>query len=287
MRKTLLVTIALCVTAYNMLFTSAVKEGTYVIPIDSMTDQDDVSVKSDMPDVIITRARSGEKASVEFSGKDCDKFDLTVDTSAGAVQIEVKRKQAVSSRWPFGCQAQLEIKLPSGWHGGDLSASVVSGSLQVLSALSCSSAQLATVSGGLSANTLSGASSVLLQSVSGSISARRIETGLLDVSTVSGKIDIEGSSHALNASSMSGSIVLTGMGSKQATIDTASGTVEYSIPKDFNGSLTAKTLTGTIVERMWKHPVASSSGKTRTFAIGDGSDLIRISTISGGIMLKN
>ncbi len=122
-----------------------------------------------------------------------------------------------------------------------------------------------------------------IENVSGSLSIQDCEIEALEIESVSGKIQADGSFEQLNVEIVSGSADISSSKElkRKSTIESVSGAITLSIPKDSNYSLQYKSLSGTFSDS-----ITGLNGKKEGNSVhGNGSTQISIETMSGDIII--
>jgi len=207
-------------------------------------------------------------------------YDPEVSCAGGRLVI-IQR----NGRLPVGYQGEVEIRVPS-------SFALLDGKGWIIR----------TVSGSIKADTLC-ANVITAGSISGSIKLNKIQClEVLDVSSISGSIDISGSMVKLLASSKSGKIDVEGT-ALEIYSDNTSGSIEMSLDKPILFDSTFETVSGSIRIAMPEHPgfshnYRSTSGSIKNeFTNFSGSDkgvivyktgqvFIETKSVSGSIKIE-
>jgi hypothetical protein len=225
---------------------------------------------------VIVRARSGSLRGVEMLG------------DRSRLRVRNDDDQDLEVRVPRGARVELRTQ------NGDLSVSDVTGAVY-LESLSGDArvtgeprlVEVESVSGDISV--LGPITTARLTTVSGDIDLPRA-SGTVDAYSTSG--DILVSADGLergNFSATSGSVILQGRPSRTAslTLDSASGTIELRLGRDFSADYEIWTVTGDIDNAFGPRPtrMRPGTGSRLRFNTGAGAR-IRASSVSGEVVLR-
>lgn len=179
-----------------------------------------------------------------------------------------------NGRLPLGYQGEVEIRIPS-------SFALFEGSGWIIR----------TVSGSIEADNLC-ANSITAGSISGSITLNSVQClETLDVSSISGSIDIEGTTVKLLASSKSGRIEVEGT-ALEIIADNTSGSITMSLDKPILFDSIFETVSGSISIAMPEHPGFSHNYRTTSGSVEneftgfDGNDKGVIVYKSGQVFIE-
>ena len=275
----------------SSVFANGISDNNYESRIKSLDRQGTVRIKSDAPSVTIVQTDSQDNGKVILSGSGRNQYDFSVSESGGNLTIEVKKKKKWTINPLTDFQAALHVSLPNEWKNGSLDVAVVSGALHINSPLELQSADLSTVSGALRFDDLDISRKGYLKSVSGAISGQSISADDLEIDTVSGGITVQNidvnNDGYLRAESVSGRIELAKSNAYNANIESVSGSIQFVIPKDFNGKLVTKTVSGSVSAKLSNAGIESTDKRSTTYVIGNGNIFIEISTTSGSISFRD
>ncbi|HCJ95367.1 MAG TPA: hypothetical protein DHV69_09355 [Sphaerochaeta sp.] len=249
----------------------------------------EVQIKSDVPDITIIQESRGDSAAVTLTGAARDRYSMTVREDRDGIFVEVKRKQRLGIDLFQTLDAHLTVTLPNSWTEGELSVSTVSGQLKIPGPLYAEEVELHSVSGSIGFDSLSTTDSLEIASVSGSIEGKTIEAGDVGITSVSGAIMIDKiistSRSDVEVGSVSGAIKLPLLDASNATVESISGAISVTLPRTFGGRVSASSLSGSISTSIDGVHDLSTEKRTQTFAVGNGSASLEVSTTSGAIRI--
>ncbi len=237
----------------------------------------DISLVSESLTVV---AGGGSSVEVSVKTNKVEAYDPEVSCENGRLVI-IQR----NGRLPVGYQGEVEIRIPS-------SFALVEGNGWIMR----------TVSGSIKADALC-ANTITVGSISGSVKLDKVQClDVLDVSSISGSIDISGSTVKLLASSKSGKIEMDGTALEIAA-DNTSGSIQMSLDKPILFDSVFETVSGSISIEMPEHPGFSHNYKSTSGSIKNdftgfsGNDkgvtvyksaqvFIQTKTVSGSIKIE-
>jgi DUF4097 and DUF4098 domain-containing protein YvlB len=128
-----------------------------------------------------------------------------------------------------------------------------------------------------------------IASVSGTIEGKAIEAGDVEITNVSGAIKINKitstSRSDVEVGSVSGAVKLSLLDAAKATVESISGAISVTLPRTFAGHVSASSLSGSISTGIDGVHDLNTEKRTQTFAIGNGSAVLEVSTTSGSIRI--
>jgi hypothetical protein len=166
--------------------------------------------------------------------------------------------------------------------GGGLSASTGSGSIEADGVEG--SFRASTGSGGIQASGVAGA--ITAKTGSGSITVEQVGKGDVDVSSSSGTVRVQGIHGALRASTTSGGLHIEGEPTGEWTLSTSSGSVRVDVPSGQGFELDAHTGSGSIDVDMPVSVVGSLSRRSLRGSVGGGGPRLQVRTSSGSINIR-
>jgi DUF4097 and DUF4098 domain-containing protein YvlB len=237
----------------------------------------DVRVTGYEGDEVVVRVRTGSIRNVELTG------------DRARLRIRNEDDEDLDVRVPRRARVDLRSQ------NGDLSVSDVTGSIYFESlsgdARVSGDARLvevSLVSGDI--DVLGRVASIKVNTVSGDINLPHA-IGVVDASTTSG--DIQVSAEGLgrgNFSSTSGTVIFQGEPARDAALyfDSASGTIQLRLRRDFAGDFDISTVSGDIENTMGPRPtrLRYGAGMYLRFNTGAGAR-VRASSVSGTVRLLN
>ena len=144
---------------------------------------------------------------------------------------EVKRR-GVFYRLRSFLDARLTVSIPRHWEGSVLSVSTVSGALQVKEPVSGRSVYLKSVSGAINFDTIRTTREASVETVSGAIRGHLVEAGELDLSSVSGAIQVDSITETGNGKGLSDRLRFHRIGGRGTQSKSArSGQSSVSLPR--------------------------------------------------------
>lgn len=249
----------------------------------------EVQIKSDVPDITIIQESRGNSAEVTLTGAARDRYRMTVREDRDGIFVEVKRKQRMGIDLFQSLDARLTVTLPASWTEGDLVVSTVSGQLKIAGPLYAEEVELHSVSGSIGFDSLVTTDSLEIASVSGSIEGKAIEAGDIAITSISGAIMIDKivstSRSDVEVNSVSGAIKLPLLDASKATVESISGAIGITLPRTFGGRVSASSISGSISTSIDGVHDLSTEKRTQTFAVGNGSASLEVSTTSGAIRI--
>ena len=166
--------------------------------------------------------------------------------------------------------------------GGGVSASTGSGSIEADGV--DGSFRASTGSGGIQATGVTGA--ITAKTGSGSINVGQVGKGDVDVSSSSGTVRIHGIHGALRASTTSGGLHVEGEPTGEWELSSSSGSVRVDLPDGRGFELDARTSSGNIDVGMPVSVVGSLSRRSLRGSVGGGGPRLQVRTSSGSIDIK-
>lgn len=125
-----------------------------------------------------------------------------------------------------------------------------------------------------------------IHSVSGAILVAQGDVDLINLVTVSGKIEVNQVNSSLSARSTSGDIVLNYKRFHQSTISTVSGSVWVDLPVDADGTFEFTSISGDFRNEGMALSQENLQNRKSSGVFGDGGELLDVSTTSGNLVLK-
>ena len=166
--------------------------------------------------------------------------------------------------------------------GGGVSASTGSGSIEADGV--DGSFRASTGSGGIQATGVTGA--ITAKTGSGSINVGQVGKGDVDVSSSSGTVRIHGINGALRASTTSGGLHVEGEPTGEWQLSSSSGSVRVDLPDGRGFDLDAHTASGNIDVGMPVSVVGSLSRRSLRGSVGGGGPRLQVRTSSGSINIR-
>jgi len=253
------------------------------------SDDGEIIVRSDAPQVTIERHSDSQDVLVDLSGPGKDRYRLTVRKDGGDVFVEVKKKRGVFIGLRSFLDARLTVSIPRQWEGSVLSVSTVSGALQVKEPVSGRSVYLKSVSGAINFDTIRTTREASVETVSGAIRGHLVEAGELDLSSVSGAIQVDSITETGNGKALvetvSGSIRIGRTEGDSFKLGSVSGAIQVALPARFAGVVTTSSISGSTSADFASEHTASSDKRTQRHTVGSGTDSMEVGTTSGSIRI--
>ena len=211
---------------------------------------------------------------------------LSVDRTGSTIDIGLARKRPWNLGWHWG-PLVLEVSVPKGY-AGRLSVKGVSADID-LADHAYEGLALSTVSGDLKVGAVK-AGDFAAHTTSGELRASAVTAERLELSSVSGGIEVKSMTGNVRAHTTSGEVTLAFEAAPpEIEIGSTSGEVTLRFPADAGFRLDARSTSGDVT---CGFPIQISESRTGggqhalTGMVGSGSSAVTVRTVSGGIRVQ-
>lgn len=255
----------------------------------SVQDGYDLAIKAVAGDVSVTIDPAATRISASYSGSGRTRSKLVLEQSGSKVTISEKYSEKGFLRFfDFSSTPRMMVVIPQDTALKSLTASTVSGDIDIETNLIADMIKLSSTSGGVDFLNLEAPDgTVQISSVSGNVDGYLVAADKVKISMTSGNAEVyrmEGKN--IELTSVSGNINgEAAPGNGDMKLSTVSGEIDVILDTATNATVTAKTLSGSLhlgnrdTDGQWDKESASA-------VIGDGTGAVEAKTTSGPITIS-